>query len=706
MLNNGKTDPSNNLTPPILPHAQGSENHLPMPVRKRKKRRGSSSNLLSRELLPSMQGPRHPQGEHPVFTEPPASAPRYQVEHLPPQISAADIESEAVSDVGGTTGAQVQPSASNKDHEERVHPGASKSEENFHIDLTKNHDTGSAHTSSHASVQRTGCENNNTFGTLGANPESHPPQGFTSHSNLPETRLIEAPRQAQIRRRRKLNPQPRHPNLLNGSAEESNAPPWDSGISMTQAEESASPVVNSAVHEQEELGIDAKQHEQAHPETCKYFGNPSRTSHIQGTERIPTAEDETDSIVTGLSKVFGGAVDDPLSSAVAPTTDTQVDTPPSLMVDHNSAPLANQEVPSLGSHTFHQRLLPSDPPEARNGQLQHEGQIHGISDYDAHGRESEIVAKERPPQTSMAPRASSGSGAGQNRPFRVTKPQRKLQSRGQMASGTRTNHSGPPKPTYADIFEQQLQSLRVSYYAESVRHESHFGAQVQIRDTRIADLEEQVKRAQDHVIEVERKDVERLNKAKQQRDAVRDLQKYVKGLSTDHAKFKETTKNHEKACSKILETRLSEFQNEKAELEQEFLKTVEKLEKSRRSTKELLQDCYTKLEVSESKRLGLLDNLRVQSALYEDERKKWTELEQQLTGSLQNVQLGLQNTEGILLEKLTSLESSVNDPAKDDKWGASLKECMDAVKGLQSSSLLTVKDAQKAEGMLRFIQKK
>lgn len=660
----------------------------------------------------------HSQAEESFFTDPTASAqPRKPA--LPAPSATTSLENEPVPHIIRTREAQPQPSAGNKGYEKREdHFETLNTEKTLHLRPRKISDAaniadnaGSAQCFPHADMQRTHSEDTNTTGILDPNAEDAPNQGRStfSCSSVPENEVSEVPMQPQPRPRRKPNPSPRLAKMSNGSAEEMSVPLQDSGISMKQVEQSASQSTNSTTRECNIYILDlTDDEEQEHQVTSRHFAGPSETSQRQMAKHTSAFQNPTDLNISSTSKAPEGDIGDTLRSAEVLGADPQAETALREVVNRNriEAPIDEQEGHARMPYSSHPESIQSVQHERRDSQFEHHDQAHPTRRNDVPGGGSAPVTSGPLLQISTTPRASTGSSSTKSRPFRITKPQRKMQPRGQAASGARADNLGPPKPTYADIFEQQLQSIRVSYYAESVRHESHFGAQVQIRDTRIADLEEQVRRAQDHVIEVERKDAERVNKAKQQRDAVKDLQKYVKGLSTDHAKFRESTKNHERSCSNILETRLSDFQKEKAELEQDFLRTVEKLERARRSTKELLQDCYTKLEVSESKRLGLLDNLRIQAALYADERKKRTDLEQQVTGSLATVQMDLQRTEGLLREKLTNLESSINDPAKDEKWAVPLNECVGALKSLQTSSLLTVKDAQKAEGMLRYILKK
>jgi hypothetical protein len=255
--------------------------------------------------------------------------------------------------------------------------------------------------------------------------------------------------------------------------------------------------------------------------------------------------------------------------------------------------------------------------------------------------------------------------------------------------------------SFAAIFEQQIQSLRVSYYAESVRNEHQYGPQIKIRDEKIAELQSMVKDRQARILALEKGEVDRLVTARTHRDKVQAVQRYIKGLQTDHEKFKKTTKAHQDECSTLMRNQIIGLQNEKAALERDLLHAVGALENSRRSTKHVLDECYTNLVVSESKRLGLMEALQTQTLRFEEERKRCQELEHQVARSLQTIQRHLEEQHCTLLEKLSDIQTSVDNDAAETKRDARLQQCIDALNELKSAPRLTIDDVRRAEGMLR-----
>jgi hypothetical protein len=189
----------------------------------------------------------------------------------------------------------------------------------------------------------------------------------------------------------------------------------------------------------------------------------------------------------------------------------------------------------------------------------------------------------------------------------------------------------------------------------------------------------------------------------QQADTVEKLKKYVKGLETDHAKIKANVKSYHDECDKFWKEKVGEVTAEKAELEREFSTMIHAVNKSRQSMKTAMVECCHRLELSEHKRTTLVQDLKMQHALLATEKKKSADLEQQIISSLQAIHNHLENDMSVMIEKLGSIQSSVEDISADEKYVACLNECREALKGLRAIPFLTAKDTRKAEGMLRFL---
>jgi hypothetical protein len=260
--------------------------------------------------------------------------------------------------------------------------------------------------------------------------------------------------------------------------------------------------------------------------------------------------------------------------------------------------------------------------------------------------------------------------------------------------------SGAP---FAEIFEQQLQSVRVSYYAESIRNEQRYGAEIRTREDKISELQTKIQEADIRVNTMQEHEVNRLAETKHQREIVSRLQKYVRGLATDHAKLKDATKTLQDERSAVLETQIKALQEEKMTMEREFSKTVEAVGASGRATKRVLDDCYRKLEVSEWTRLSLVAQLQNVTLQYNEEKEKCAKLEREVITSLNTVRHHLEDRNDRLLSKLNDMHRIVCDTSTDQQRAAGIQECIDLLNAMKQTPLMTVEDAKNAEGMMKSL---
>ncbi|KAF2680868.1 hypothetical protein K458DRAFT_88845 [Lentithecium fluviatile CBS 122367] len=179
------------------------------------------------------------------------------------------------------------------------------------------------------------------------------------------------------------------------------------------------------------------------------------------------------------------------------------------------------------------------------------------------------------------------------------------------------------------------------------------------------------------------------------------LEKFVKGLEKDYDKLKGAAKYHQASCKEILKEKIAEIEGEKSALMEHITATLDAFDKSRRSMKSVLDDCYARLRISESKIVDLREQLLRQNRLYEEEKKRRSDLEQQVMPALQCLQEHVEKSHNALSGTLGTIQLSVDDNSADTERDARLKQCLDALHTLQATPFLTAKDLQKAEGMLR-----
>jgi chromosome segregation ATPase len=189
-----------------------------------------------------------------------------------------------------------------------------------------------------------------------------------------------------------------------------------------------------------------------------------------------------------------------------------------------------------------------------------------------------------------------------------------------------------------------------------------------------------------------------------QTEKVRNMGKFLKGIGTDCDGFKANMKLQQEKCSSDLKKAIAEVQKDKVALEQDFLATVKTLEKSQRTMKQTLDECFVRLQISEARKKDLEDALKAKSLVCKEESDKRVRLEQQIMGSIQSLQSQVEEGQGSLVEKLGAVQASLDMMAPDESRDTLIQEYMTALKDFRETPLLTIKDVQKAEGMLQFLR--
>lgn len=320
-----------------------------------------------------------------------------------------------------------------------------------------------------------------------------------------------------------------------------------------------------------------------------------------------------------------------------------------------------------------------------------------------------------PPTVNEAPKAvqrhpdfeealhGTSSRGGSNR---VDKPRRKPRPNGpaypllpRPGIGANVMNLAPENDAFLGLMGMALR-------ASELKARDIVDSKAQAYETAIAALQETVTH-QNNVIEDLRTSNGGLNNDRERlKEQGMTMQKFMNGMDNDYRRLKKDTETHHKNCKQELEKKIKEIESEKTTLLQEFSTMIGSFDKGQKSMKATLDECFIRLQLSDFKKKNLAEQLSKQNALLEEEKKRRTNLEQQILPSLQNFQRHLEDSHAALSEKLGSIQTSEGDTAADKERDACLKECIDSLRSLQATPLLTAKDFQKAESMLRFVHER
>jgi hypothetical protein len=291
----------------------------------------------------------------------------------------------------------------------------------------------------------------------------------------------------------------------------------------------------------------------------------------------------------------------------------------------------------------------------------------------------------------------------QNRPYRVEKVQKKRRVSAGSQQPTSMTLSRSCGTLAQDDFDKMVEGLREAHHAQKSQKDHDLTTQTKHFEEVKALLHDQLNQCSITIAEWKEKYDTLHHSTEQLRERAKSSQKYVSGLQTDHEKLQRSAVIYREDCKKVLQQKIAEVENEKQSLQRELEATLDSLVKGQRTLKNTVDEVYVRYIISESKRKDLAENLAKQITLYEEEKTRRKDLETKLWPSFQNLHCQLENRSAQLIEKLEGLQSSVDGVACELGQDSRIQKCLRALRKVQDVPLLTTKDVQKAEGMLRFI---
>lgn len=282
---------------------------------------------------------------------------------------------------------------------------------------------------------------------------------------------------------------------------------------------------------------------------------------------------------------------------------------------------------------------------------------------------------------------------------KVNKVQKRVRANGQS-----------PHPSHSfsvpSAVERSLETLRVAMLAERFRKD-HDNAMVAKHHQEMMNmLQEQVKLQAETITELRGRNQGLNNEFARLRDKAITNQKYVAGLQTDHENLQKNSRAMQEKHKEVLQNRVDELEREKDLLRSELGDMLEAFAKNQRTTSKTVELLYVRLIIAESKNKELAKSLDSQIVLYEKERGKCDELDNQVLSVTRSMQQRVESACVGLKDMLDTLCVKVDKSAVSCDQDAKVTECLALLQDLRSTPFLTAQDVKKAEGMLRFVHER
>lgn len=254
--------------------------------------------------------------------------------------------------------------------------------------------------------------------------------------------------------------------------------------------------------------------------------------------------------------------------------------------------------------------------------------------------------------------------------------------------------------------EEHLNALRVSLLAEQFRKDHERSASTKQHDQLVAELNKRIKSRDEIITQLQTSKEELGSGLTRLTGKAKTNQNYVAGLQKDYEKLQKSVTVFQAQNTKILQEKIAEVENERNSLYEEFQLTLGSFEKIKKNMKATIDDMFVRLQISESKRTGYAETLSKQNVMLQEERTRREALEKNLTASVQAMQKQLGENTLILIAKLEAFQSQAATALAVGNQDSNTKECLKAIRALQSTPFLTTHDVQKAERMLHFVHER
>ncbi|KAJ4371672.1 hypothetical protein N0V86_008225 [Didymella sp. IMI 355093] len=184
---------------------------------------------------------------------------------------------------------------------------------------------------------------------------------------------------------------------------------------------------------------------------------------------------------------------------------------------------------------------------------------------------------------------------------------------------------------------------------------------------------------------------------------LKSTQKFVAGLQKDHENLQMSMVAFQEQTKRVLQEEIAQILKEKDELRGAFEALIDSCAKSRKSMHETMTEIQLHYLTALLRQNDLNIRLDERVTMYEEEKHRRIELEQQLLPSVQSMQRHLNEGAATLTEKISSLQASMADRTPEDDRDSTANKSLLILQKLQSLPLLTSNDVRKAEGMLRYL---
>lgn len=181
------------------------------------------------------------------------------------------------------------------------------------------------------------------------------------------------------------------------------------------------------------------------------------------------------------------------------------------------------------------------------------------------------------------------------------------------------------------------------------------------------------------------------------------FQQQLKDMEGDYARLRTQSSSHYEKFKKEMMDQIKVLECEKTAIQQDFSRTVDVLGKSQRSMRNVMNDCFNKVQLTESRLETALKEFHTVSVLYKEAKERVIGLEKQILPCGESIKETLVSYHTDIVDNLQVIRSTQSSKAVVEEQDSHIRQCLEVLRSLQSTPVLTTKHTIKIEAMLRHL---
>jgi chromosome segregation ATPase len=251
-----------------------------------------------------------------------------------------------------------------------------------------------------------------------------------------------------------------------------------------------------------------------------------------------------------------------------------------------------------------------------------------------------------------------------------------------------------------------LESIRTACVLERDQVQDRMAAVVNILEKDKTRLQDKVLEQQNNIAELEIQVKTIKEKFSKLGEKATTHQRYAAGLQKDYEKIQKSMAKFQEQNKQVLQDQISKLTEEKETLQMSFNSTIDVLTNSRRKMQKTMEEVWMHYVMSLSDKRDLENRINEHVGMYECEKSRRINVEEQLLSSFHDTQRQLSESSGTFIDKASTLYTNLKEREAEERNDCGIKDCLEILQKLDAKPLMTADDVRRAESILRSVRQR